>query len=115
MFVANYNWLQKELIGFSGLLQAAETGSGKTGVSLKRRSSPHFNSSALFLAGCIAIPAPHSPFCILQAFCLPIIQIVHETLVDVKEGKGAKGVGKSTTGTVWKYCSFCEYLCAVFR
>ena len=32
---------------------------------------------------------------ILQAFCLPIIQIVHETLRDVKEGKGRKGGGGS--------------------
>ena len=26
-----------------------------------------------------------------QAFCLPIIQIVYETLKDIQEGKGSKG------------------------
>ena len=29
---------------------------------------------------------------------MPIIQIVHETLVDIKEGKGSKVQGKSTSG-----------------
>ena len=35
---------------------------------------------------------------VFQAFCLPIIQIVHETLLDVKEGKGSKLPTKVTSG-----------------
>ena len=29
----------------------------------------------------------------LQAFCLPILQTVHETLADIKEGRGRKATG----------------------
>jgi len=39
----------------------------------------------------------------LQAFCLPIIQIVCETLKDIKEGKGSKGKKATSMG---KYPSF---------
>ena len=35
---------------------------------------------------------------LFQAFCLPIIQIVHETLADIKEGKGSKIQSKSSSG-----------------
>ena len=35
---------------------------------------------------------------VFQAFCLPIIQIVHETCLDVKEGKGSKLPTKATSG-----------------
>lgn len=34
----------------------------------------------------------------LQAFCLPILQIVYETLLDQREGKGGGG-GKRTGQT----------------
>lgn len=37
------------------------------------------------------------------AFCLPIIQIVYETMRDIKEGKGMKGGGgKSMSSKTWK-------------
>ena len=42
-----------------------------------------------------------------QAFCLPIIQIVYETLRDVQEGKGRRksgpsGEGKAKVSAAWK-------------
>lgn len=37
------------------------------------------------------------------AFCLPILQIVHETLRDIRNGKGKKRGGGAATGvTPWK-------------
>ena len=47
------------------------------------------------------------PIVKLQAFCLPIIQIVHETLRDVMEGKGRArssggGGGDGKASAHWK-------------
>ena len=39
------------------------------------------------------------------AFCLPILQIVWETLKDLEQGKGEKG------GTVAKTCNIYLYAC----
>ena len=33
-----------------------------------------------------------------QAFCLPILQIVYETLKDQEEGKGSKKISKTSKG-----------------
>jgi len=55
-------------------LQAAETGSGKTGVRTFK-----------FKKNVYAV--------LWQAFCLPIIQIVHETLRDRQEGRAPRALG----------------------
>lgn len=36
------------------------------------------------------------------AFCVPILQIVHETLRDIREGKGGKISQRATTSAKWK-------------
>ncbi|CAH1779368.1 unnamed protein product [Owenia fusiformis] len=36
------------------------------------------------------------------AFCIPVLQIVHETHRDIKEGKGGGGGGKKPKSTKWK-------------
>lgn len=55
---------------------AAETGSGKTGTSL-------FTSIDFYL-----IYYNHHKM--IGAFCLPVLQIVYETLKDIQEQKGMK-------------------------
>jgi hypothetical protein len=38
-----------------------------------------------------------------QAFCLPILQIVYETLKDIEEGKGSKALVKSKGKLVFHF------------
>lgn len=40
------------------------------------------------------------------AFCLPILQIVHETLRDIREGKNKKRGGSSQAVTPWRMSFF---------
>ena len=53
----------------------------------------------------------------LQAFCLPILQIVHETLLDQREGKGARksahSSGNSTDYFAHEFVSYyhCKEMC----
>lgn len=70
------------ILGGGDVLMAAETGSGKTGV---------YFENLLFK---LLFKFKMSFFFNLGAFCLPVIQIVFETLKDIQEHKG---MGKSDT------------------
>lgn len=102
-YKSRHKYVTDSEISYSFLLQAAETGSGKTGVS---RAALHLKSNFKHLLFskhthqvevCRTSSVCYKYFFPIdhQAFSIPVIQIVYETLKDQQEGKKGRAAVKT--------------------